>query len=224
MYYSGFMDSSAQSPIRSTPSPLTWVSLVFDLYENVNHIIQHFFPSGLYEMLEYDSVLELIDPKGKIALFKKRQRVRFLQDNVIAFQDYAWGDGELLEEYRCSPGVEVDHYKEGDRWNVLISLRQTKSRADVEDFYIERKINGGFTKREEWWQIEMRHQTDHLKVNIIFPRKRRCKSAVLIERNRNRSTPLGSTHFTELPDGREALTWETRSPRRFETYTIKWRW
>jgi hypothetical protein len=218
------MDSSAPAPSTSHPSLLKWIPLVFRLYEDLRQFLGRYFPSGLYEMLEYDSTLEHIDRKGKTALFKKRQRVRFLQDNVIAFQDVAWGDGRILAKYRCSPGVEVDHYPEGDRWNVLISLRETKHRGDTEDFYIERKILRGFTKKEEWWQIEMRHQTRSLKLTIIFPKQRPCKRAVLVERTRNRTTSLGPTYFTQLPDGRRALRWETDNPRRFETYTIKWRW
>jgi hypothetical protein len=218
------MDFSAQAAPPSNSSLVNWIPVVFRFYEDFRQFLGRYFPSGLYEILEYESVLELTHPKGKTALFKKRQRVKFLQDNVIAFQDTAWGDGRFLEDYRCSPGVDVDQYKEGDRWNVLISLRETKSRGDVEDFYIERRIKGGFTKREEWWQIEMRYQTRSLQISIIFPKKRHCKRAVLVERNRNRSSPLGPAAFSELPDGRQVLTWERKSPRRFEVYTIKWRW
>jgi hypothetical protein len=70
---------------------------------------------GMYEVLEYASRLELQDTKGKRAVFYKRQRVRFLQDNIIAFQDKAWGDGEIFADYKCSPGVAVDRYREGHR-------------------------------------------------------------------------------------------------------------
>jgi hypothetical protein len=31
-----------------------------------------------------------------------------MQDNVIAYQDQAWGDGEILLNYRCTPGTPVD--------------------------------------------------------------------------------------------------------------------
>jgi len=31
--------------------------------------------------------------------------VRYLQDNVIAYRDQAWGDGEILVDYRCTPGI-----------------------------------------------------------------------------------------------------------------------
>ena len=51
---------------------------------------------GMYEVLDYESTLELKDRGGKRATFKKREKVRYLQDNVIAYQDQAWGDGEIL--------------------------------------------------------------------------------------------------------------------------------
>jgi hypothetical protein len=204
--------------------PQDWISLLFDLYRALRLFIRRERHEGMYEILEFDSTLELVDPKGKTAIFKRRQQVKFLQDNVIAFQDCAWGDGELFADYKCSPGTEVDRYQEGDRWNVLISLRETKSAGDVDDFYIERTVKSGFTQDEEWRQTEIRHRTRHLRLAVIFPKERHCRRAVLIERNRNRTTVLDPRHFTDLPDGRQVLAWETRNPGRFEVYTIKWRW
>ena len=59
--------------------------------------------AGMYEVLEYESTLELKDRGGKRAAFKKREKVRCLQDNVIAYQNQAWGDGEILVNCRCTP-------------------------------------------------------------------------------------------------------------------------
>jgi hypothetical protein len=101
----------------------------------------------LRDILAYDASLELMDPKGETAVFRRRQKVRSprVRDNVIAFQDYAWGDCEILAEYRCSPGVVVDRYREGDHWNGLISLRETKSAVNIQDFHTTRTIKTGFT-------------------------------------------------------------------------------
>lgn len=214
-------------PDPTTPLSIlsgNWATILGGLYRALLQFLKKKTVSGPYEVLEYDAILDLPDPKGRLALFKKRLRVKFLQDYIIAFQDHAWGDGDLLADYNCSPGVEVDHYPEGDRWNILISLRETKSRGDIQEFYIERKILLGFTKREEWWQIEMQHETRWLKLSIVFPEERHCKRAVLVERNRNFTTVLDPTCFVVMPDGREVLSWESKHPRRYETYTIKWHW
>ncbi len=90
---------------------------------------------GMYEILDYDSTLDLKDIKGKTAVFKRHQRVKFLQDHIIAFQDHAWGDGKIFAKYKISNGRAVDRYKEGDRWNVLISLRERpRAKATLRTF------------------------------------------------------------------------------------------
>lgn len=50
----------------------------------------------MYEILDYESTWEMLDTEGRMAIFRKRQRVKFLQNNIIAFEDYAWGDGKYL--------------------------------------------------------------------------------------------------------------------------------
>src|SRR5690349_623079 len=86
---------------------------------------------GIYEVLAYEAELTLLDRKGSRAYLTKHQQVRFLQDNIIAYQDQAWGDGDIFAEYRCTPGVEVDRYRDGHRYRILISLQETKNRGDV---------------------------------------------------------------------------------------------
>ena len=201
-----------------------WVSMVLEGWRFIRKLLSRRAQEGMYEILDYDSVLELQDPRGKVAVFKKRQKVRFLQDNVIAYQDYAWGDGNILADYKCSPGVPVDQYQDGFRYNILISLRETKNRGDVADFNIERTVTGGFTKPNEWRQVIVEHRTKRLRIAVIFPKKRVCQRATLTERNINRTTVLGEDYFSFLPDGRQMLSWETTKPRLFELYTIKWRW
>jgi hypothetical protein len=217
------MDSAAVT-LSAKLFSFEWLPIAFKLYRSLRRFIKQESHEGQLEVVKYDSTLELTDPRGETAVFKKRLRVKFIQDYVIAFQDFAWGEGDVLAAYHCSPGVEVDRYQEGNRWNVLISLRETKNSGDIEDFYIERQVKSGFTKNEEWCQVEMQHPTRWLKLSVMFPPERHCKRAVLIERKRNRTTMLDARSFTDLPDGRQLLTWETNRPRRFETYTLQWRW
>lgn len=202
---------------------LNWLSLVFDVVLHLRKSICS-TPSGPYEILDYDATLELTEIEGKKAIFRKRQRVQFLQNNIIAFEDYAWGDGDILVDYKCEPGVVVDRYKEGDRWNLLVSLRDTKSIGDVEQFHIERIVKDTYIKREEWLQTEIRRHTRRLKMSVIFPKQRRCQRAVLLQRSTNRSTELGPEHFDTLPDGRQMVYWETAHAKGYEIYTLKWRW
>lgn len=218
------MPAAIVASFQPSLAGLRQLARVVEFYQLLRRWVQREASQGLYEVLEYEATLELLDPRGQRARFTKRQRVKFLQDNVIAFEDFAWGDGQVLTAYRCAPGVVVDRYREGDHWNVLISLRETRHAGDVADLYMARTIRRGFTRPEEWWQIAMQHRTRHLKLRIIFPHARRCQRAVVNERTRDQIAVLDAGHFSELPDGRQVLSWETARPRRFETYTFSWRW
>lgn len=179
---------------------------------------------GLYEILDYDVTLDLPDPSGKTAIFRRRQKVRFLQDHVIAYQDEAWGDGDVMADYKCSPGVPVDHFQIGSRHMILISLRETKNRGDKVEFNIERTVRNGFTKDEEWLEAETRYPTRRLRVRIVFPEARPCLSAKLVERRRDRATILGEKYFEKQRDGRQVLGWSRKRPPLGESYTFSWRW
>src|SRR3990170_2663482 len=54
---------------------------------------------GLYEVLDYEAMLELRDTHGRQAVYKKRQRVRFLQDAVSLLPDYVWGNGRQFTSH-----------------------------------------------------------------------------------------------------------------------------
>jgi len=178
----------------------------------------------MYEVLKYESTLELKDRGGKRATFKKREKVRYLQDNVIAYQDQAWGDGEILVNYRCTPGTPVDRYRSGHKTYILISRREVKNKGEVDEFNIEWSIRQGFLKRTGHWETHVMHRTRHLKINVIFPKSRPPRRTTLVESNRQRSHNLGKSAHVELPDGRWLVTWETHKPRLYENFILKWKW
>ena len=138
----------------------------------------------MYEVVEYESTLELKDQRGKKAAFKKREKARYLQDNVIAYQDQAWGDGEILVNYRCAPGMPVDRHRSGHKTHILISRREVKNKGDIDEFNIEWSIHQGFLQPMGYWETHVMHRTRHLKVNVIFPESRPPRQATLVEGNR----------------------------------------
>lgn len=194
------------------------LNALLDLYRRMRKLWHH--ESDLYEVLDYTATLELLDVKGENAHFTKHQKIRFLQNQIIAFEDYVWGDGDVMVDYRCSPGVVVDRYREADRWNVLISLRETKHKGDVVDFHIERTEKRAFTKSEEWIQTEFGHLARRLEMKVIFSKKRWCKRAMIIRRSRNQTTILGSKNIQTLPVGRQLVTWSTDKIYGYEVFTL----
>ena len=179
---------------------------------------------GMFEVLSYDATLEIKDATGDEATLTRRETIRFLQDNVVALHDHAWGNGELFAEYHCRPGVPVDFYEDGSKHNVLISLRETKNRGDVMDLWIQRVVRGGLATPPWWLETEIEHWTRNLKLSIIFPKERLCRHATITRRIAERTAPLGDQHFAFLRDGRQQVTWQAKHPKLHDVHTIKWDW
>jgi len=149
-------------------------------------VMRGFSSEGMYEVLNYESVLEILDKNGKKAKFRKRMDVRYLQDNIIAFPDFGWADGEGPLEYKISPGVPVDRYKSGHRTYVVISLRENRKRGDTDEFNIEWQIKNGFLKKDAYWQTDISHKFDHFAVSLILPKERPPYNVFVEEANRKR--------------------------------------
>jgi len=200
------------------------LSSLLEAWELLSRLWEKLRYQGLYAIIAYDSTLELLDPRGDQAVFTRRERIRFLQDNVVALHDHAWGDGQLFASYRCQPGVPVDIYPDGSRHNVLISLRETKNKGDILELWIERVVHAGFTQDEEWLETEIDHWMEQLHLSIIFPQERPCRRATLSRRSTAKTVALPQDSFALLPDGRQRLAWETAHPKLHDCYTIKWAW
>lgn len=178
---------------------------------------------GMYEVQNYKTTLELCDPKGQQAKVSKKEKVRYLQNNVIAFQDQAWGDGKILLNYRCSPGTPVDRYRWGYKDHILISLGQVKSRGDTDEFNISWGIRNGFLAPSGFWGTEISHQTRRVAVHIVFPKNRPPTAAYMLEKNRQKTTPLNG-NIKHLSGGNSAIVWEKHAPKIYEQYILKWDW
>lgn len=199
-----------------------------DAWKSLQSLIQRWLKSrsalGLYEVLNCDTRLELHDMAGHHATYTKNQKVRLLQNNVIAYQDSAWGDGTIFADYRCSPGKAVDQYREGHRHWILVSLRETKHRGEQLDLHVERQVKDGFLRRKEEWQTEVNHLTQQLSVTIVFPCGRWPKQVQLVEQNISKTSALDSQHRQILADGRCQIRWQATNPRLYEAYILRWEW
>lgn len=180
--------------------------------------------AGLYEVMDYEVTLELHDIRGSFASVKKRQLVRYLQNHIIAYQDQVWGEGELLVDYQCAPGIPADVYQQDNKTIILISLGEEKSLGDVDEFNISWGTNNGFLHTRESWGTHIKHKTNNLNLRVIFPEFRPPSGVSIVESNAGRSIPLSSQSQMQLPDGRWQVTWRQQHPKLYETYILKWDW
>ena len=203
---------------------LPWIDILTELWKIGRKVIRGMANEGVYEAMEYESTLEIQNRKGTKANFSKRKKIRYLQDNIIAYQDYGWGDGEILLNYRSSRGKAVDLYRSGYKTYILLSLREVKNRGDVDEFNIQWNIRNGFLTEDGYWATDISQRTKHIKVNVIFPKSRPPLKLSIEESNRKRTRVLGPEVKRKLPDGRWRVTWENRKPRLYEIYVLRWVW
>lgn len=202
----------------------SWLETLAELWKLARKALQGLAEEGMYEVIEYESTLELQDKRGERALVRKYEKARYLQNNIIAYQDQAWGDGEILINYRCTPGVPVDRYSPGKKTYILISLREVRNRGDVDEFHMEWEMRNSFVRATELWDAEINHRMRRFKIQVIFAQSRPPLRASLVEETTQRTYPLGDESQVQLPDGRWRVSWETDRPRRHETYSLKWEW
>lgn len=217
-------NSATSSKLISLILGLPWVEIVTNAWRFGRKIMRGLSNEGMYEVLDYESTLEIQDIKGRKATIAKRQKVRYLQDNIIAYQDQGWGDGKILIDYQCSPGKAVDRYPFGHKEIVLISLQKAKNKGMTDEFKIQWKMRDGFIKENESWATLIQHRTRSLRINIIFPRGRSPKDAYLVEGNSRRRYPLDSSQISQLSDGRWQIKWQSQKLKLYETYIIEWIW
>jgi hypothetical protein len=223
-------DETSNSPSAQIPRLIValltsqWVGVLAELWKLVRKIASGLSEEGLYEVLEYEATLELLDKEGEKAQFRKREKVRYLQSQTIAYQDQAWADGEILLDYRCAPGVPVDKYRPGQKTYILISLREVKRRGDIDEFNIEWGMQNSFLRRSEQWETEVSHRTKNVKVQLMFPEKRPPIRVSMMDGISQRAQPLTEDAQVQLPDGRWLVSWEMDRPRLYGRYVLKWDW
>ena len=214
------------SPLRDFLSSgfLASLTSLFELLQRIVSFVESRRLQGIYDVLEQERTVTILDASGHVATVDTVQRVRFRQNHVTALTEYAWGEGELWAEYRCTPGVPVDSYAEGSRQVILISLREHKNVGDELCLRSHRLVREGFTRSEEYWESDVYHRTGSIKVRIIFPKERQCQRATVTVRSTGKTVALGPECYQALPDGRQALCWIKDKPSLNERYLLSWIW
>ena len=200
------------------------IPILSDMYQWGKSYVQRLRKPGMYEVLNYESTLEILDDKGREGKFSKMEKVRFLQNNVIAIQDQVWGIKNSINDYECSPGLPVDFHQSGHKTYVIISLREIKSKDDIEEFNFQWKFEGKPIRKYGYWETFINRSTNNLEIKIIYPKHHPPIRVWIIARNKKKTIELDGSNLTQLPNKRWQIVWEKKNPRLYENYTIKWEW
>jgi hypothetical protein len=217
-------DASVQQSILAFVLNLHWFEILGNVWRLGRKILRGLASEGVYEVLDYECTIELQNKEGTKAHVHKREKIKYLQDYITSFQDQAWGNGDFLINYKCSPGIPVDEYQLGHNTYKLISLRETRNKGDIDEFNIEWDMKNGFLKPSGFWGTAINQKTKRIKIVIIFPIDRPPLRFSIFEKNLKRNYPLSKDVQKKLPDGRQSVVWEKDSPRLYEDYVISWEW
>ena len=175
----------------------------------------------LYEVKDYQAGLEVLDAKGKRAIYTKRERLRFLRNNVTSLYDYGWGTGEAFASHRVHPGRIVERQKIGSRHRSLVVFPQPKHAGDEMTLSVRRLWKNTLTGHNGWVEMEVYYPTRRARLSVTLPRSRPVRSARLVETRRQFSLP---SRATTISDGRQKLQWSTTAPQVGDRYTLEWDW
>jgi hypothetical protein len=201
-----------------------WIQVIAQGWQLGRKILRGLANEGIYEVLDYECRLELKDTTGNLAKIQKREKIRYLQDYITSYQDQAWGDGEILLNYRCSPGTPVDGYRLGHKTYKLISLREFRNKGDIDEFHIEWNMRHGFLKSTGFWGTAINHRTKKVTIKLVFPKDRPPLQVSITESNLRKTHDLGKEAQQLLPDGRSIVVWENTKLRLYEDYVLRWEW
>jgi hypothetical protein len=203
---------------------LPWFEIAGTIWKIGRKLMRGLSNEGVYDVLDYECILELKDTEGRNATIHKTEKVRYLQDYITTYQDQAWGSGNIFLDYKCSPGIPVDEYQTGQNTYKLISLREVKNKGDIDKFNIEWKMKNGFLKSVSSWGTAINQRTKKVTIKVIFPKERPPQRISIFESNLQRTLVLGAEALQILPDGRSMVVWEKGNPRLYEDYILSWEW
>jgi hypothetical protein len=180
---------------------------------------------GLWQIVDDIDEWDIQDDRGAKVVLTKTRKLRFLQNGVFAIRDWAWGSGKFDQNYSCEPGFAADHFWHDGRHNVVVSLRETKRRGDIESFVIKREFTDSFCEESETVHAEIMTETEQLTIKVIFPTSRPPKKAWA---SRRKDEAANKKHkkldIHGGVDGRQFITHTLTRPDLGENYVVGWDW
>lgn len=168
-----------------------------------------------YETIKYGGRLEMLDKEGNVATFTRRQRIRFLEDNVAVFFDRVWGEGVLFANYSAKSMRIIDAIPTTKGYVVPLALPRRFSKGEVFDVVTHRRIVGAFLPDMAYWDSAMHAPTELLALDVVAPRTRRFRSPEII------APPTGDF---DADASRGSLKLRVRQPALHASYRLMWAW
>jgi hypothetical protein len=168
-----------------------------------------------YETISFHGRLEILDKENRVAVFRRRQRIRFLEDGVTEFIDRVWGEGVLFAGYEARSMSILESIPTRRGYAVLLALPRMFARGETFDIITERRIVGGFIDQQAYWESAMAAPTEALTIDVRGP------AGLILARPEIVAPARGEM---DLRQRRRSLRFQVRQPALYIPYKLEWSW
>ena len=167
--------------------------------------------------------LYLLDTAGRLARYQKTSQFVVMTDEVSSYNEGVTADGSATE-FVSMRGIVVETVKEHGFYILHIDLGETlRTGSRFTNTYCADLLNC-FTNNEEQWSQELAFATNHLTMQVHFPKDRspksiRCKAIQGTEEKMVKQT----AKMLELY-GRKSIVWEIDEPGAHAVLKLEWTW
>lgn len=177
-----------------------------------SELLEGYFP---YETIKFSGRLKFLDTTRSVAIFTRRQRVRFLEDNVGVMFDRVWGEGVILGRYSVQEAKLMEPIRTSNGYILPLALPGRFRKGDVFDLVTHRRIIGAFDNDSGYWDTSMTKPTELIQITVITPPGMAVAKPEII------APPRGDFDLTEKAN---SLKMRVAKPALSGPYRLAWLW
>jgi hypothetical protein len=177
-----------------------------------DELLDGYFP---YETIKFSGRLKFLDETRSVAIFTRRQRVRFLEDDVSVLFDRIWGNGLLLGRYSAPTVRLMEPIKTAKGYVLPLGLPKRFRKGEVFDLVTHRRIVSAFTDDYGYWETLMSKPTELIQISVVTAVPAAFDKAEIV------APPRGDF---DLAQGANSLKMRVTRPALNGPYRLAWAW
>ena len=167
--------------------------------------------------------LYLLDAAGKFARYQKTSRFVVMADELSSYNEGVTADGTAAD-FVSMRGTIVETVKEHGFYISRIDLGETvRTGSRFTNTYCADLLNC-FTNSEEQWSQELAFPTNHLILQVHFPKARPPKSVRCMAIQGTVDKLVKQTARMVELYGRKSIVWELDEPGAHTVFKLEWSW
>jgi hypothetical protein len=175
-------------------------------------ILNGYFP---YETIKFSGRLKILDSDRQVAVFARRQRIRFLEDGVSVFFDRVWGEGVLFGAY-FAPGLQIlEPIRTPNGYIVPLQLPRRFRAGETFDIATRRRIIAAFYDPEGYWETATSVPANLVQISVVTP------NGIGTDRQFVQAPPRGDIDATI---GVNSMKLRVERPALNTSYRLGWLW